>query len=161
MAMATAKCTCKKCGEEFEIYKKCYNRRDADEFEEYAAAHYTECRKCYRARVAAQNADKAETVIEKYNMPTITGVSEKQINYANTLRNRFLANISDSKIEKAIYLISDDRCKQKMQELADKRFNGDLKKARFAMFFDYGLDDNIAVLLTESNAGKIIDALKY
>lgn len=161
MAMATAKCTCEKCGEEFEIYKKCYNRRDADEFEEYAAAHYTECRKCYRARVAAANADKAKTVIEKYNMPTITGVSEKQINYANTLRDRFLANTSDSKIEKAIYLINDDRCKQKMQELADKRFNGDLKKARFALFMNYGLDDNIVVLLTESNAGKIIDALKY
>lgn len=161
MAMATAKCTCEKCGEEFEIYKKCYNRRDADEFEEYAAAHYTECRKCYRARVAAANVDKAKAVIEKYNMPTITGASEKQINYANTLRDKYLANISDSKIEKAIYLISDDKCKQKMQELADKRFNGDLEKARFAMFVNYDLDDNIAVLLTESNAGKIIDALKY
>lgn len=160
MAMATAKCTCEKCGEEFEIYKKCYNRRDADEFEAYAAAHYTECRKCCRARVAAANADKAKAVIEKYNMPTITGASEKQINYANTLRDKYLANISDSKIEKAICLINSDSCKREIQDLADKRFNGDLVKARFAIFFNYGLDDKIAVLLTENNAGKIIDALK-
>lgn len=47
MAKATAHCTCRECGIEFVRTKKCYNRKDADDWEGYAQRNYTLCGKCY------------------------------------------------------------------------------------------------------------------
>lgn len=47
MAKGTAHCTCKKCGSEFIREKKCYNRREADDWVFWAENNYTLCGKCY------------------------------------------------------------------------------------------------------------------
>lgn len=47
MAKATAHCRCKKCGNEFIREKKCFNRKDADEWEFWAENNFDLCGKCY------------------------------------------------------------------------------------------------------------------
>lgn len=42
MAKATAECTCKTCGKVYTATKICRNRRDADEWEQWATEHYKE-----------------------------------------------------------------------------------------------------------------------
>ena len=54
MAKATATCTCAKCGATFTRTKICCNRRDADSWEEWAAANFDECDACYTARKASE-----------------------------------------------------------------------------------------------------------
>ena len=39
MAKATAECTCKTCGKVYTATKICRNRRDADEWEQWATEH--------------------------------------------------------------------------------------------------------------------------
>ena len=53
MAKATAECTCKTCGKVYTATKICRNRRDADEWEQWATEHYDECSECYKARQQA------------------------------------------------------------------------------------------------------------
>ena len=61
MAKAVAKCTCATCGQEFTYEKTCFNRRDADSFEEWAAANITECSECREKRLREeQNAENAK-----------------------------------------------------------------------------------------------------
>ena len=48
MAKAEAHCKCQTCGRTFTVCKDCFNRTNANSFEEYAAANYTECPDCYR-----------------------------------------------------------------------------------------------------------------
>lgn len=63
MAKATATCTCATCGTTFVRTKICYNRREADEWEAWAAENITECPACYaasrRAEEARQRAEEA------------------------------------------------------------------------------------------------------
>lgn len=47
MAVATANCTCKKCGAKFTKSIKKYNRRQADDWERWAEANYDICPTCY------------------------------------------------------------------------------------------------------------------
>lgn len=47
MAKATARCTCKDCGQEFVKEKKCQNRTDANNWEAYAERTYDLCPKCW------------------------------------------------------------------------------------------------------------------
>ena len=58
MAKATAKCTCAKCGKIFEVTQICYNRQEANRFEDYAERNYTECRDCYR-KMLKEEADQS------------------------------------------------------------------------------------------------------
>lgn len=48
MAMARAICTCSTCGNEFTKSKQCRNRREADNFEQWAKDHLDTCPECYR-----------------------------------------------------------------------------------------------------------------
>lgn len=50
MARATAICTCKKCGAEFEKVATKHNRREADSWEEWAIATFDTCPDCYKAQ---------------------------------------------------------------------------------------------------------------
>ena len=97
MAQGKAICTCKKCGAKFVRIKECHNRAEADSFEAWAIENCDLCNDCYkeeknglRAAENAKNEQEYENAKEQYNLPTITGVSEKQTRYADSLRKRFV-----------------------------------------------------------------------
>lgn len=79
MAKAVANCKCVKCGKSFDVTAIKRNRREADNFEEWAEANITMCYDCERAE-AHEEALKASE-----GMPELTG-SEKQIKWAIDIR---------------------------------------------------------------------------
>ena len=164
MAKATAKCTCAKCGKIFEVTKICYNRQDANQFEDYAARTYTECRDCYQERMNKENAEIAKTIIEKYGFPAaIEGKSKKQINYANNLRDKYLVKCDTSRLEALDDFckgIADDNYLKMLKEEADQSYNGDVEKLK-AEIMEYYDIAKLYVLKTETNASAIIDLLKF
>lgn len=82
MAMARVTITCRRCGKEFEIKKKCYNRSDANSFETWAESHIDLCRDCERELEYEQAAE------ETSELPALEG-SEKQIRWATVIRAEF------------------------------------------------------------------------
>lgn len=160
MAKAKAKCICATCGKEFTVEATCYNRKDANNFESYAAEQYDECKDCYSSRIKAAAEKRAKALIEKYNLPEITGVSEKQIAYANNLRRNFLNSCSEKKFEFAATadsLLADRQ--ETLRALADEHCGGNIEEAKIRSLEAYGLL-KYYTLLHESNAGKIIELLK-
>ena len=162
MAMAKVKCTCSACGKEFTVKRDCFSRKDADSFEAWAAQHFTLCRDCYTAEIKDDCKTKAEAIISKYNLPEIKGVSEKQINYATELRNRFLTSVTDDQLTNATNfdaLCQADNGKKIINDLAAQKHDGDINKARAEILRDADLFE-LYTLLSESNAGKIIELLR-
>lgn len=160
MAKATATCICATCGKEFIVEATCYNRKDANNFESYATEHYDECKDCYLSRIKDAAEKRANALIEKYNLPEITGVSEKQITYANNLRRNFLNSCSEKKFEFAATadsLLADRQ--EALQALANEHCAGNIEEAKIRVLEAYGLL-KYYTLLRESNAGKIIELLK-
>ena len=82
MAMARVTITCSRCGKEFEIKKKCYNRSDANSFETWAEQHIDMCSDCERELEYQQAAEETK------DLPTLEG-SEKQIRWATVIRAEF------------------------------------------------------------------------
>jgi hypothetical protein len=74
MAKATAVCTCRECGKEFEKTKTCYNRRDADSWETWAASHYDLCPTCY----GKQQAEKEKALGLVYDIRVNTGLTRER-----------------------------------------------------------------------------------
>ena len=76
MAKATAECTCKTCGKVYTATKICRNRRDADEWEQWAIEHYDECSECYKARQQAEREganEKAAQESRAVGWPELSG----------------------------------------------------------------------------------------
>lgn len=97
MAIATVTCNCKYCGKEFTHRSRpCHSRRDADEYAEWAKENIDMCPDCYRAKEAAKRAEKVNELEQRYAIPAITGVSEKQTAYANKLRGEYLLDHMDA-----------------------------------------------------------------
>lgn len=95
MAKAVARCKCKTCGSEFTATKICYNRRDADSWEEWASSNFDECSDCYKARKQKErDAANAASAEENKSMgwAVLTG-SPKQIAWAETIRAKARTNI--------------------------------------------------------------------
>lgn len=94
MAIATYKGICASCGKEFESRKKCYNRKEADEYEAWAAQNITLCGACFAKERTAQAAAEATAILEEYGvtLPQITGASDKQIAYAESKRASAIGN---------------------------------------------------------------------
>ena len=83
MAKAIATYKCPDCGATVERSIDGFNRRDADSKKEWAEAHPLLCADCYRK----QQREAAAAL----SLPTIHGVSEKQVEYATDLRAKFVA----------------------------------------------------------------------
>lgn len=97
MAKATAHCTCKTCGTEFTKEKVCGNRTDADNWERWAENNIDTCPDCYKKEMAAKNITNLEKILKEngIELPVISGVSDKQIAYADSLRRRVILNQRD------------------------------------------------------------------
>jgi len=105
MAKASIYLTCKKCGEEFWHGKKCYNSSDARNYEDWAKENVDTCPKCWKAdqdvkKLAErekQSAENEKSATEcPWTLPKLEG-SEKQIKWANDIRNNLIAQMISSK----------------------------------------------------------------
>ena len=72
-------CTCRQCGRKFDKIKYCANRRDADSWESWAKSNITLCYECHKA--------------EKRDGLAVLSGSEKQIAWAERIRDQFVAGI--------------------------------------------------------------------
>ena len=94
MAIATVDLVCSTCGANFTHRHKCYNRNEANRYEDWAANNIHECPECRARRLKAE---REEARVRKYEqislqiqglgivLPDISG-TERQIAYANDLR---------------------------------------------------------------------------
>ena len=95
MAKATAICECKVCGKKFEVEHKCYNRQEANRWEQWAVNQYDICPDCLAEQRKEEEAARKEARRAK-GIPALTG-TVKQIAWAEEIRNEF-----EDKIEKEI-----------------------------------------------------------
>ena len=89
MAVAEARCTCKVCGEQFVIRVTKRNRREANEFEEWAAENIDVCTECKR------KAELEEAKKTSEGLPELTG-SEKQIAWAIVIRAKKVQDVEEA-----------------------------------------------------------------
>lgn len=163
MAKAIVMCKCEKCGKEFKKEKICHNRSEANSFEEWAKENCTECPECYKARIESQKAEKANVLKEKYNLPEIIGASEKQVNYANSLRDEYIVCAKDSFGVSNFDLI--DEMRDELNQYPDRIAK---KSAQIGLTEQEYIENKIKrcypieyKLLTMTNAGEIIEILKF
>lgn len=93
MAIAKITLTCTECGKTFEHRKECYNRDEANRHEAWAKENIDLCPACYRARQQRNAQVAAQEALEKHGitLPELTGVSDKQISYAKSVRDGIIA----------------------------------------------------------------------
>lgn len=163
MAIAKAKCTCSKCGAGFEMTKNLYNRKEADSWAKAAPEYYTECPDCYANRKRTEYASSIPAKEEKLsvlNLPQISGVSDKQIAYANNLRREYAANYFYSMQRAAkIRDISDDKIIEIYRNSGIPFPEDSFEQIRRASAKARGLLVEYD-LLTVSDARRIIELLK-
>lgn len=104
MAKARANCTCSECGVEFVREKVCYNRSEADKWEEWAASTSQKCPDCWKkeqeklkAEEEARRAEERElaaSTAQELELPVLSG-SEKQVAWANVIRQNVLYYIEE------------------------------------------------------------------
>ena len=109
MAKATIECTCPECGAKHAWSVTCYNRREADNWEQYHADEATTrlCPECYRkARNAAATA-AGEAAAAANNLPALEG-TEKQIAWAQSIRGKAVDCIDKADLKDGVrpYLIA-------------------------------------------------------
>ena len=94
MAIASVTITCAECGKAFEHRKTCRNRSEADNYESWALNHIDTCPECYKKSLAAEKESILFDTLKTcgYKLPRLSGVSDKQITYAEKVRARYLSN---------------------------------------------------------------------
>ena len=183
--MARVKITlkCEHCGKDFEHIHMCRNSSEAGSYEVWARENITTCPDCYAAQKRAHKLDAVSGYIssfsEQHTLPKITGVSEKQIAYASSLREKFIRdNLMKLQLDvNRFFEIADkikpENCDEAGRDLMHKAA-ADAGKPFEIWFADYRVDRlrryfslmyaadvaKIETIFAESNASKIIDALK-
>lgn len=174
---------CEHCGKEFEHIHTCRNSTEAGSYEVWARENITTCPDCYAAQKRAHQLDAVSGYIsnfsEQHPLPKITGVSEKQIAYASSLREKFIRdNLMKLQLDVNRFFENADRikpenCDESGRELMRKAA-ADAGKPFEIWFTAYRADRlwryfsliyaadvaKIETIFTESSASKIIDALK-
>lgn len=84
MAKARATCTCEQCGATFYVEATRSSRKSADEWEAWAADHYTVCREC-EAKEYQELAEKAAKQAQEDGLPALRG-TERQVAWAEQIR---------------------------------------------------------------------------
>ena len=99
MAMAKVTLACSICGNEYTVSKRCYNRKDADSFEEHMKKQEGKCPDCFAIErrtqesiERAQAAEQAAIKAKKLGFAKLEG-SAKQVSWAETLRWEILDRI--------------------------------------------------------------------
>ena len=83
---AIVQCVCATCEEPFESKMECETEEKAESMRKWLTKHRKECPSCFKK---AQKA-RAEHMLQELGAPNIHGSSEKQVNYASYLRERYI-----------------------------------------------------------------------
>lgn len=184
MAKAKITCKCEICRGTFEHVRTCVNRSAADSYAEWASEHVTVCPSCHAAAKKAEAASKlnayiAENFGAEHPLPEISGVSEKQIAYAASLRTKFISSdLSGCNVKLSRFFAVEDKVRlENMSEegraAAEKQAESEglsveawfaknrpaiVARASKIMFVD--IVKKLEAIVNESNASKIIDALR-
>ena len=183
MAMANAKCHCVECGKDFIFKKEKRNRKDADDFEIWAAANITLCPDCSWKEKQQQEKAALEDYISNFSqqhpLPEIQGVSEKQIAYADSLRSKFIAKkMLACKVDvNRFFEVASHACVETLNPDAVEKLHQEAEEAD-QTFEEYFADfrasfirrftglmqttdvSKVELIFHESNASKLIDALR-
>lgn len=153
MALARIEITCTHCGKTFENRKVCYNRQEANNYEDWARKNVTLCPKCHAAQWIAEQEAKLPA------LPAIEGVSDKQIAFAANLRAKYIIN-NPAEV-KAYQTITRTLTAEEQADLevACKANGIDPADAIRVMVEEMGLQE-VEIALTETSARKLIDTLK-
>lgn len=182
MAKARITCRCEICGKTFEHTKDCYNRTDANAYEQWAEQNITVCPACYAASRKAAAKSKLDAYIAdnfdaEHPLPEITGVSEKQTAYAAFLRGKFIGELAKygAKISR-LFAAEDEVQLSKLDDagLAEAQEQAAAEGLPVEAWFEKHREEMVAyvaglstdtmakikLILAEANASKLIDALR-
>ena len=183
--MARVKITlkCEHCGKEFEHIHMCRNSTEAGSYEAWARENLTTCPACYaeqkNAKRGAELSDYISRFSDQHPLPEITGVSEKQIAYASSLREKFIRDnlmkiqLDISRFFEIADKIKPENCDEAARDLMRKAaddagkpfeiwftaYRADRLRRYFGLI--YAADAaKIETIFSEHAASKIIDALR-
>lgn len=130
MAKASVEMVCPTCGNEFTWSTTCYNRREADKWEEWADGQERECPECYAETMRKKREAEAQEAMEKAKN-NLFGIdidaldlkgSEKQNDWAKKILAKFIADLEKMKpTEKGVKKISEILRSANARELIDNR----------------------------------------
>lgn len=174
---------CEHCGKEFEHIHMCRNSSEAGSYEVWARENLTTCPACYaeqkNAKRGAELSDYIFSFSDRHPLPEITGVSEKQISYASSLREKFIRDemmsihLDVNRFFEIAAKIKPENCDEAGRELMRKAaadagkpfeiwfeaFRADRLRRYFSLMYAADVA-KIGTIFAESNASKIIDILK-
>ena len=174
---------CEHCGKEFEHIHMCRNSTEAGSYEVWARENLTTCPACYaeqkNAKRGAELSDYIFSFSDRHPLPEITGVSEKQIAYASSLREKFIRdNLMKIQFEVSRFFeiadkIKPENCDEAGRELMRKAaadagkpfeiwftvYRADRLRRYFSLIYAADVA-KIETIFAESSASKIIDVLK-
>lgn len=164
MAIASITITCTECGKKAEYRKSCYNRSEANEFERWASTNITTCKACYAKQMAKQAEREVAEALSRngLTLPTLTGVSDKQIAYAESKRMRYLTdNLAriDNYSEEVVYI--NEQLRTRGDEIAedcrqcDKTVDDVI--AEWLAYYGY---TTLHYLMSATEARAVLDALR-
>lgn len=183
--MARVKITlkCEYCGKEFEHIHMCRNSTEAGNYEAWARENLTTCPACYaeqkNAKRGAELSGYISSFSDRHPLPEITGVSEKQISYASSLREKFIRDnlmkiqLDISRFFEIADKIKPENCDEAARDLMRKAaadagkpfeiwfeaFRADRLRRYFSLMYSADVA-KIETIFSENAASKIIDALK-
>lgn len=163
MARAIAKCTCKKCGKNFEIKRYLQNSQAAYDWQKWAENNLYLCPACYGEIKRAEKNSQANEIIEKYNLPQIDPNSgtEKQIAYAISLRSEWLTDneITIKEFAKAKAKV-DTATEEKLARYAKSCGTEPNTNAIWRAVLSQYPDKRASIAIYSTNAKEIIENLK-
>lgn len=130
MAKATVTKICPTCGREFTWPNTCYNRREANRWEEWAEGQERECCECYAETMRRnREAEAAATLKEAKNNPFGIDIdalplpgTEKQTAWARKIAAEFVVDLAKHKpTAEGIKFIADALRNATARELIDNR----------------------------------------
>lgn len=97
MAKASVDLVCSNCGKPFTHSRILRNTTAASSYEKWAKENVTLCRDCNRDAKAVHRQAVVDDILKEYafELPEISGASDKQIAFAQTLRYSYLYNHLD------------------------------------------------------------------
>ena len=112
------------------------------------------CPECYKR----QQEERCKALAAEYNLPEITGVSDKQIAFAESLRGRYLTNY-EAELEKLTEIMHELRTEHRAELDAMLTKLGQTEDEFFAQRSHKRGLGNAYTVLTTGEARQIIDAL--
>lgn len=138
MAKASVTIICEECGREFEHTHTCYNRADAEHYEEWAADNITVCPECYSKQKRADERAKLDNATQMaYQaiagsgivLSGLTGTS-KQIKWANDIRAKAAKMVIDAKPRETVWGVFNSKTEAKWWIENRNECNPELTNAR-------------------------------